>query len=81
MTNDQMERRMGLLEDRVRQLEEQLRERAETAAETENGEPKWLRHVGAFANDPGMKEIFRLGREYREKQREKDLAKFDREEE
>lgn len=61
----ELERRVETLEREVQMLKEQLAKG--------NGEKDWRSTFGMFANDPEFAEIIRLGREYREEERRREL--------
>jgi hypothetical protein len=57
------------LEERVAILEKELSELKKAFLENKVAKD-WRKTVGSAANDPGFDEMVRLGREYREQQRE-----------
>lgn len=52
-----LEKELGLLKSKFEKIEKEK-------------EPWWKKRTGSFANDPIYEEVVRLGREYRESQRE-----------
>ncbi len=65
MTTKQLEKRIAQLELEVAELKKQQ--------SVQPSEPKkgWRAWVGAFSNDPFMKDAFALAQEYRERDRQK----------
>ena len=57
------------LEERVATLEQEVEQLKKLLLRTKP-EKDWRRTVGMSVNDPGYEEMVRLGREYRESQRE-----------
>ena len=57
------------LETRVATLEREV-EALKQLISLNNREKDWESTFGMFANDPGFEEVVRLGREYRERDRE-----------
>ena len=60
------------LEQRVATLEREVQELKAIVAKR-NGEKDWQSTIGMFADDPEFEEIVRLGREYREEERRREL--------
>ena len=60
------------LEQRVATLEREMQELKAIVAKG-NGEKDWQSTIGMFADDPEFEEIVRLGREYREEERRREL--------
>ena len=67
----------GTLEERVAAVEQELAELKQQAKSEPVRLPWWEKIAGTFANNPEYDEAMKLGREWRESQRED----YDREEE
>ena len=63
--SNELEKRVATLEQEVRTLKEKLANGP--------GDRDWHSTVGMFADDPEFEEIVRLGREYREEERRREL--------
>ena len=64
MSNVELEKRISLLEKEVATLKQKIEKEEKPKAAW------WKEHLGIFADDPMHEEAMRLGREYRESQRE-----------
>jgi hypothetical protein len=64
MTSVEIEKRIELLENEVALLKSKVEKKVEKK------KPWWEEIAGTFADDPAYDEAMRLGREYRESQRE-----------
>lgn len=67
MTQVEMETRISRLE---RELKTVLAKLADIESQSKPKRAWWKDHVGIFADDPAHEEAMRLGREWREAQRE-----------
>lgn len=65
------------LMQRIAKLEQRI-EALETGAKLHGKEHAWRENVGMFANDPLMQECLREDRERWENERQRDMAKLDR---
>ena len=65
MKNGEIENRVAVLEAEVASLKSKIEKK-----DDENQIPWWKQRIGIFADDPIYDEAMRLGREYRESQRE-----------
>lgn len=64
MTTVELEKRIASLETEVALLKNKVEKKVEKK------KPWWEEIAGTFADDPAYEEAMRLGREYRESQRE-----------
>ncbi len=65
MTNIEIEKRLEIVEAEIAVLKSKVEKKDETTAL-----PWWKQIVGTFADDPAHEEAMRLGREYREAQKD-----------
>ena len=65
MATGTVEQRLSALEQKMEQLKQQIH-----TDKPQNAEPRWRGIIGVFENDPLFDEAERLGREWRESQRE-----------
>lgn len=65
MTSNEIEKRLEILEAEVALLKSKAEKKDKT-----NEVPWWKQRIGTFADDPAHEEAMRLGREYRQSQRE-----------
>lgn len=65
MTNIEIEKRLKILEAEIAVLKSKVEQKSET-----NAVPWWKQIIGTFADDPAHEEAMRLGREYREAQKD-----------
>lgn len=65
MTNIEIEKRLEILEAEIAVLKSKVENKDATKATL-----WWKERIGTFADDPAHEEAMRLGREYREAQRD-----------
>jgi hypothetical protein len=63
------------LEERVAALEQEV---AQMKAQHSNGDKSWLRTMGKFAGDEGLKEVFEEAMKLRAKDRQRAYRHFDK---
>ena len=64
MTNNEIEKRLEMLEAEVALLKSEVKKKG-----NKSEIPWWKQRIGIFADDPAHEEAMRLGREYRESQK------------